>query len=232
MDSAPEWQTLAGTFLHRAVLHPGGKWCPVHTADDRDQYLDHSLRLARQLHHALRDENYYLAEALGDKGGPSWSQSIDQYRMLSTEEMMQAITPLLTATEPIVRSILTKARRDRWRQVHTEVGDPFSPLKGQDDGQDNKRVNTRIDLLADRGRRPPLVVELKTTSRTEEQPPPTARKKAEKDTQAYAQTVANACHRDVNYRWVWARMTDGKCTWGDKQSTQPTTRPDHTPPTN
>ena len=50
MSDSPTWQTLAGTFLHRAVLHPGGKWRYVNTQETRDEYLDHSRRLALAAH--------------------------------------------------------------------------------------------------------------------------------------------------------------------------------------
>ncbi|MGU3438302.1 hypothetical protein ACNHUS_35485 [Actinomycetes bacterium M1A6_2h] len=209
MDKAASWQSLAGTFLHRAVLHPGGKWRNVKRPEDREEYISHSMRLARQLHHALRDENYYTAEALCDRGGPSWCLSIDQYRTLPPSDMMRAIDPLLVATEPIVRGILDRAATEGWKQVRTEVDDPLARLAG--------RKNGRLDLLADRGSdRHPLVVELKTTPRRA--PLPRQHEEAMSSTEPYAQAVAQGCHRDVEYLCVWGHMAGRGCTWSDART--------------
>lgn len=216
MSDSPTWQTLAGTFLHRAVLHPGGKWRYVNTQETRDEYLDHSRRLAHQLHYALQDENFYFAEALADSGGPSWSKSIDQYRELSPNDKERAISPLLESAETITQYILDEAEDSRWTQVRTEVDAPIAHLNGES--------NTRIDLLVKREQLSPVVVELKTSARKE--PSPDAQKKTEEDVASYARMVAKMCQRNVSYQWVWARRSDGTCTWGDLHTITPAYRKD------
>lgn len=208
MTRTTSWQSLAGTFLHRAVLHPGGKWRSVKKETERDEYLDHSMRLARQLHHALRDENYYLAEALVDRGGPSWALSVDKYRELSYSDMMRAIDPLLVATEPIVSSILEHAENEKWKRVCTEVEDPLAPLMG--------RPSSRLDLLVDRGTDcRPLVVELKTI----ESEPPSGERQEDtmRITREYARVVSEASRRSVEYQCVWGDRNGRHCTWSDTQ---------------
>lgn len=208
MSDSPTWKTLAGTFLHRAVLHPGGKWRYVNTPEKRDEYLEHSRRLAHQLHYALQDENFYLAEALADSGGPSWAKSVNQYRELSPRDKECAISPLLESAETITECILEEAEKNHWLQVRTEVDAPMAHLNGE--------TNTRIDLLVKRERLSPVVVELKTSRYKE--PSPDAQKMTEENVASYARMVAKMCQRNVNYQWVWARRSDGTCTWGRQKT--------------
>lgn len=117
--------------------------------------------MAQQFGPALEQRNDRLMWALIDSGGPYWTLTYDDYLSLKPEGQTRTVAGLEDLAVTTASAILDVACDDRWEDIRTEVSDPFARLTSYTD-KAKKASNWRIDLLAHRGRRPPVVVDLKT----------------------------------------------------------------------
>jgi len=169
MTGRPTWQKVKGTLIHRCALAAAGKWLTIRDASRTDRlsgtpepHLVAEARwLARRLSTALTERDDETAWSLIDSGGPRWAAAYDDYLALSKAAQAKAVADLERLATVTAAALLRMARRDDWDAILTEAIDPYAYLLAETKGS-RREANQRIDLLARRDGRPPVIVDLKT----------------------------------------------------------------------
>lgn len=167
-SSTAAWASVKGTLVHRCVLAPAGKWLSIGRASKprpgdvtrTPNLISEAGWMAQQLGDALATGDDEMAYALIDVGGPNWVEEFDNFHDLKPRDQKRVLRGLKRLTVGTAEILLRQARSDRWEAMRTEVTDPFERL-GAESYAKAKERNWRIDLLANRGRRRPVVLDLK-----------------------------------------------------------------------
>lgn len=117
--------------------------------------------MTKHLTKALVDDDHKMAWSLIDSGGPRWIGPYDDYKRLSPRDRVKATADLEELVVTAANTLLDKAREDHWEDMLSEVFDPFARLNAFT-AREKRATNWRIDLLVHRGRKAPLIVDLKT----------------------------------------------------------------------
>lgn len=165
----PTWQSVKGGLIHRCVLAAPSKWLTVYQAQEPDvqhgapepHLVAEARWMARQLRAALVDEDPRMAWSLIDSGGPRWIGPYDYDKSLSLCDRVKAVEDLEELVMTAANALLDRAREDHWEDMLSEVFDPFARLNAFTD-REKRATNWRINLLVHRGRKAPLIVDLKT----------------------------------------------------------------------
>lgn len=169
MSRKATWSQVKGTLIHRCVLACAGKWLTVRDASSTVDFGDtpephfvaEARWIAQVLSAALANGDYRLGWSLIDSGGPAWPLDYRRYTSLDSHDQMKAVADLEYLSATAATAVLDMAREDRWEDMQTEVSDPFARLAAYTP-KGKRAANWRVDLLAHRGRRIPLVADLKT----------------------------------------------------------------------
>lgn len=218
----PTWQSVKGGLIHRCVLAAASKWLTMHQTMEPDaqhgvpepHLVAEARWMARHLTTALVDEDPRLAWSLIDSGGPRWIGPYDDYQSLSILGRTKTVEDLEELVVTAANALLDRAREDHWEDVLSEVFDPFARLNAFT-AKEKKAANQRIDLLIHRGRRTPLIVDLKTGVHlldVDSMAADVARK--------YGNDVASITNTKVRCQ-VLGLTFDGDCRWSQVVDARP-----------
>lgn len=225
MGDQPTWQTVKGILIHRCALAAAGKWLTVRDAaslvefgSTREPDLVAEARwMAQQLGPALEQHDARLVWALIDSGGPRWTRTYDDYLSLDDAGQGLAVADLEDLAVTTAKAILDMAHDDQWEDIRTEVSDPFARLAAYT-AKAKKTANWRIDLLAHRGRRSPVVVDLKTGDDPAD--PSYVNTLAVQVAGQYGHEVATIIGSRVTCRVLYVAF-DGSHMWSDATTAKP-----------
>lgn len=226
MSRQPTWQAVKGTLIHRCALAAAGKWLRVDDAASpagwdggrgEPELVAEARWMAQQLGLALEQHDDTLGWALVDSGGPYWAKTYDEYCRLDNAGQSLAVADLEHLAVTTAQAILDMACADQWEDIRTEVSDPFAYLVAYT-AEAKKEANRRIDLLAHRGRRPPVVVDLKTSRNLAG--PTRIDALATEVAEKYGREVAAIIGSQVACRVLWVAF-DRACTWSDEKMAWP-----------
>lgn len=156
-------------MIHRCALASAGKWLTIRAARRADHLGAHpephliaeARWMAQQLGAALLERDDRVVWPLIDSGGPRWTLAYDHYLALSPRDQTLVLADLEHLAVTTATALLDMACDDGWEDIQTEVSDPFARLAAYT-AAEKRASNWRIDLLAHRGRRGPVVGDLKT----------------------------------------------------------------------
>lgn len=138
------WNTIRGTLLHRAVLHPAAFLREVDTDARRKQYSTYSADLAKVIHDSLSKGDFTLARLVVSAGGPSWGTVVDDFQALSEKDRALVLNGFEDAAANMTKMLMMKAWEDGWLWVQTEVSSPYAAVHGL------AHKGCRIDVVAKR----------------------------------------------------------------------------------